>query len=237
MGKPNLTEIFRSFLYIFFCILSLRNLLYDISSLNLLNAFLHNNMLQFGWLPWSEWSQCSGSCGDGMKTRQRTCQNAAMSHLLGNCTGQNVELVQCSQWNCSATVLFRAREVADYTLSTINQTIIFSEMLFNVGEGYNSSTGKFTAPVTGIYLFTVNLCPLRSGYIFYAVVAKEDVVANGHSFNVSGYNCVSGNTIVQINANDIVYVKSTYNLDKLLHNELHDRYDAKSNSFSGVLLH
>ncbi|WAQ93803.1 C1QT5-like protein [Mya arenaria] len=135
------------------------------------------------------------------------------------------------------TVLFRAREVVEYTLSTRNDIIIFSNVLFNVGGGYNSETGKFTAPVAGTYLFTVSLCPISGKSIFYKIVVNEDVVANGHSFSVSGYPCVSGNAIVQLDAIDVVYVKSTYTGDVLLKSGLYEpMYDAKSNSFSGVLL-
>ncbi|XP_052809712.1 heavy metal-binding protein HIP-like [Mya arenaria] len=136
-----------------------------------------------------------------------------------------------------STILFRARKVADYTLSTANQIIIFSEMLSNVGGGYNSASGKFTAPVVGTYLFTVSLCPIRGKSIFYKIVVKDDVVANGHTYDVAGFLCVSGNAIVQLDANDVVYVKSTYSADVLVQSGLHDSFDSKSNSFSGVLLH
>ncbi|WAR26991.1 CAPR2-like protein [Mya arenaria] len=110
-------------------------------------------------------------------------------------------------------ILFRAREVADYTLSTGNQIIIFTEMLENVGGGYNSATGKFTAPIAGTYLFTVSLCSLSGKSIFYNIMAKEDVVAYGHMYGISGYPCVTGNAIVQLDANDVVYVISTYTTD------------------------
>ncbi|WAQ93806.1 hypothetical protein MAR_006277 [Mya arenaria] len=134
-------------------------------------------------------------------------------------------------------ILFRARQVADYTLSAANHIIIFSEMLINVGGGYNSASGTFTTPVAGSYLFTVSLCPKVGKSIFYKIVVKEDVVANGHSFGVSGYPCVYGNAIVQLDTNDVVYVKSSHYTDELLKNGLLDSYDGKSNCFSGVLLH
>ena len=37
-------------------------------------------------------------------------------------------------------------------------TIIFPDIILNLGEAYNSDTGVFTAPYGGIYLFTVQLC-------------------------------------------------------------------------------
>ncbi|XP_052778872.1 complement C1q tumor necrosis factor-related protein 7-like [Mya arenaria] len=134
------------------------------------------------------------------------------------------------------TVLFRARGVADYTLTTKNQIIIFTEMLYNVSGGYNPATGKFTAPFTGIYLFTVHLCAAHSGSIFYAIITNGEQVANGHTYRVSGWVCVSGDTIVQLGVNDVVYVKTTYTADVLLQSGLNDDFDAKSNSFQGFLL-
>ncbi|XP_052806030.1 collagen alpha-2(VIII) chain-like [Mya arenaria] len=134
------------------------------------------------------------------------------------------------------TVLFRARNVADYTLSTTDQTVIFNEVLYNDGAGYNSATGTFTAPVKGTYLFTVNLCQANSKSIFYAIMIKEDVVANGHTYSVPGFLCVSGDAIVQLDANDVVYVKSMYTSDVLLESGLLNSFDPKANSFSGVLL-
>ncbi|WAQ93491.1 EMIL2-like protein [Mya arenaria] len=135
------------------------------------------------------------------------------------------------------TVLFRARNVVDYSLSTTDQTIIFNEVLYNVGGGYNSPTGTFTAPVKGSYLFTVNLCPAKNKSIFYAIMVKEDVVVNGHTYNVSGWLCVSGEAIVQLDANDVVYVKSMYTSDVLLESGLLNSFDPKANSFSGVFLY
>ncbi|WAQ93490.1 EMIL2-like protein [Mya arenaria] len=135
------------------------------------------------------------------------------------------------------TVLFRARNVADYTLSTTDQTIIFNEVLYNDGGGYNSATGTFTAPVKGTYLFTINLCPARNKSIFYAIMVKEEVVANGHTHVVSGFLCVSDDAIVQLDVNDVVYVNSMYTADVLLESGLLNSYPPKANSFSGVLLH
>lgn len=33
----------------------------------------------------------------------------------------------------------------------------FSDVVINVGEAYNASTGRFTAPVDGVYKFTVTI--------------------------------------------------------------------------------
>ena len=38
-----------------------------------------------GYSLWAEWSACSTSCGDGMKSRARTCTNPTPLHGGDNC--------------------------------------------------------------------------------------------------------------------------------------------------------
>lgn len=44
------------------------------------------------WLPWSEWSSCSRTCGRGQMFRHRECD--------GHCVGPNVEIVECFRVSC-----------------------------------------------------------------------------------------------------------------------------------------
>ena len=37
------------------------------------------------------------------------------------------------------------------------QTLVFSDELLNIGDGYSSSTGEFVAPVKGVYVFHVHI--------------------------------------------------------------------------------
>ena len=46
------------------------------------------------WMPWSEWTGCSSTCGGGVMTRDRECMNG----MAGNdgCMGASSESMACN---------------------------------------------------------------------------------------------------------------------------------------------
>jgi len=52
---------------------------------------------------------------------------------------------------------FIAAGLAAQTTFTANQVIVFNTAPLNIGSGYSTSTGRFTAPVAGTYSFTYQL--------------------------------------------------------------------------------
>ena len=64
-----------------------------------------------GWTvykPWSLWSDCSVSCGDGTqsRSRRRTCTNPAPMYGGKQCTGDTTysELTSCNNNPCPGTI-------------------------------------------------------------------------------------------------------------------------------------
>ena len=51
---------------------------------------------------WSNWTECTKTCGGGQQTRIRNCTNPSPLHGGNNCTnlGKNVENRNCSTQNC-----------------------------------------------------------------------------------------------------------------------------------------
>nr|CAD7433020.1 unnamed protein product [Timema monikensis] len=49
-----------------------------------------------GWSPWSAWSECSPSCGHGMKKRSRLCINPAPFDGGLTCQGPSVQRSDCT---------------------------------------------------------------------------------------------------------------------------------------------
>ena len=48
------------------------------------------------WSSWGEWSACSSSCGNGLKTAQRECNNPSPSGTGDECEGASRKSQQCS---------------------------------------------------------------------------------------------------------------------------------------------
>ena len=51
-------------------------------------------------------------------------------------------------------VVFYANLLNDWQNPPIDRTIVFDNVLTNVGDGYNEFSGLFTAPSSGVYFFT-----------------------------------------------------------------------------------
>lgn len=50
-----------------------------------------------GWSEWSNWSDCSKSCGRGIKMRKRHCNNPPPKFHGKFCDGENVEYEECKE--------------------------------------------------------------------------------------------------------------------------------------------
>ena len=54
-----------------------------------------------GWSGWKSWSDCSATCGTGLKRRQRTCDNPVPSVSGKNCIGDASYVDVCTITNCN----------------------------------------------------------------------------------------------------------------------------------------
>jgi hypothetical protein len=90
-------------------------------------------------------------------------------------------------------------------------TIIFNDVQANVGSHYNSTTGFFTAPYAGLYLFTAHiLMSLSTTADTRIALQKNSTGYAGASFirsaAVAGVNTLYGTAIFNLLANDTVRV-------------------------------
>ena len=133
-------------------------------------------------------------------------------------------------------VVFRSSKVARTTFgkgraSKEKKTIVFSDVEYNIGEGYNSTSGIFTTPRKGTYLFTVQF------YVRYDYRIDVGIVVNGEtpialsSFDPGNGACHNFEAIANLDEGDTVQVMHLYSVgDSGLNNKLN------SNFFSGAMI-
>ncbi|XP_052791915.1 complement C1q tumor necrosis factor-related protein 4-like [Mya arenaria] len=120
-----------------------------------------------------------------------------------------------------------------------NTAVRFDKVLLNDGNGYNAFTGAFTAPLSGVYMFSFHFDSHTLSFLQLAIngVNQVDAVANRHvlnDFNDRKAQSMGGNTcIVHVDHGQAVQVR-VY--------EIPDAEVASSNTFrlstfSGVLLY
>lgn len=132
------------------------------------------------------------------------------------------------------TVIFKARDLR-FDANIIGKTLVFPNMIVNNGDGYDTISGVFTVPSSGVYLFTVQLCPEMNNSIHAIIKVK-----NGKNLAVLNFRnrgeygpCVSSNGVDFLTKGDKAWVfctNASSNGDVLY-------VGGHGNSFSGTLIH
>ncbi|CAC5391655.1 unnamed protein product [Mytilus coruscus] len=91
-----------------------------------------------------------------------------------------------------------------YTTLSGSQTIVFDKIYTNLGQAYDSSSGKFRAPVNGLYYFA---CSLLSAYgpFHFILVKNNNKLSHGYGDESSDSGSVTGTVI--LDKDDVVSVQ------------------------------
>ena len=99
------------------------------------------------------------------------------------------------------------------TVATVNTNVIWSVVTYNVGSHYNATTGQFTAPVAGDYLFYFRMVFINaaSGRVDLLFFKNNAAAVSGGRFAIqkpaSTYHSLHGTIILALAANDIISVQ------------------------------
>ncbi|XP_063397776.1 complement C1q-like protein 2 isoform X1 [Mytilus trossulus] len=105
-------------------------------------------------------------------------------------------------------VTFLARLVSPaYGAIAAKATVKFEAIKENIGNGYNSGTGIFTAPTKGLYHFTASARQSRSGYLHLGMFRNGEEMAVSVALN---YNSLTIGTTFTLQSGDRVYVKNIW---------------------------
>ncbi|XP_045184734.2 complement C1q and tumor necrosis factor-related protein 9-like [Mercenaria mercenaria] len=112
-----------------------------------------------------------------------------------------------------------------------NGVIKFPHVILNEGEGYNATTGYFTASLSGLYLFTAHACHQPNKYMVFSIVKGNSTIALSTVYENSSVTCGTAVAPVKLEVGDKVCVQSPYTASQMFTN-IH-----RWPSFTGVLLH
>ena len=127
--------------------------------------------------------------------------------------------------------MFQAKNVqkADFTL---NEKVVFTTVTTNEGSGYNSSTGRFTAPVAGLYAFAKQICTHRTKSALTTFMLNDIRVLDSQTTASLDENaCASGQVFVQMNKGDQMWVAVKWDVTHILSETVHQ------SNFAGAFIH
>ncbi|XP_053408382.1 complement C1q and tumor necrosis factor-related protein 9A-like [Mercenaria mercenaria] len=131
------------------------------------------------------------------------------------------------------SVAFFAHHVSDVSLHVTDKIIIFDSITTNEGSGYDTSTGVFTAPVGGMFQFTVNFCTYKQKDSPIALVLAGKQIARSSNYDKDSHTCGSFSATARVKSGEKVWVKCVYGSSS--YSLWQDSW--KMNSFSGFLLY
>ncbi|XP_053375903.1 uncharacterized protein LOC123534659 isoform X3 [Mercenaria mercenaria] len=131
------------------------------------------------------------------------------------------------------SVAFHAHHVTDLALDVTDKIIVFDTIITNEGSGYDTSTGIFSAPVGGLYQFTVHVCSSSGKYSVVGLSLAGKVVAAATNYDQAYNICSSVGAVVRVKSGEQIWVKCTTGHSSA-HRLYEDRY--RMNTFSGILI-
>ncbi|XP_060587496.1 heavy metal-binding protein HIP-like [Ruditapes philippinarum] len=104
------------------------------------------------------------------------------------------------------TVAFKARLNAIVSVEN-SQVIVFPTVLFNEADAYNLGTGKFTAPVNGLYMFSLAFCVYPQKILIVGIMIEGTRYTTSLFRGDDSYGCSSADTVAIVTAGQKIWVE------------------------------
>ena len=86
-------------------------------------------------------------------------------------------------------------------------TLIFNSVILNVGNGYNPSTGVFTSPMTGTFVFYVTAVEYSKQYLMVDIVLNSVSKVRTIGESNAGYQTGTNMVVLNLQKGDSVWVR------------------------------
>ncbi|XP_060557366.1 heavy metal-binding protein HIP-like [Ruditapes philippinarum] len=145
---------------------------------------------------------------DQMKTNQQQLENGFETSVkeVSNVTSAVKAMLLELQDTVTPTIAFKARLNVN-TAVVGGQTIVFPVLIFKEGDAYNTDTGQFTAPVSGMYTFSLAFC-VYTNKLLTVKIMVEGTQYTASLFNGDGSSGrSSADTVAIVTAGKKVWVE------------------------------
>lgn len=125
--------------------------------------------------------------------------------------------------------VFFASLTKDTTLTYSTSILKFDDVRINVVNGYDSTTGVFTAPRNGIYQFNCLLRAKGSNDVHFQLNKNDELYTSGY-VSKGHYNSQTISSVIKLMKMDRVYIKHRKGVNETVSGD-------NSSTFSGIHLH
>ncbi|XP_060568785.1 heavy metal-binding protein HIP-like [Ruditapes philippinarum] len=141
-----------------------------------------------------------------LKLEVEQCVNR-VENIKTEVSHQMIANQQELQDTVTPTVAFKARLNAD-TAVVGSQTVVFPVFIFKEGDAYNTNTGQFTAPVSGVYMFSSAFCVYPKKHLDVSIMIEGKSYSKSvfYGDDVSGCS-YSADTVAIVTAGQKVWVE------------------------------
>ncbi|VDI29729.1 Hypothetical predicted protein [Mytilus galloprovincialis] len=101
---------------------------------------------------------------------------------------------------------FASLKASQQNLSDIKDIVKFDDAKINIGGGYDSSTGIFTAPRNGIYIFSCTIVSSGGSDVQFQINKNDQFYTGGYAARTN-YGGQTVYSIIELKTGDQVYVK------------------------------
>ncbi|XP_052764805.1 uncharacterized protein LOC128206425 [Mya arenaria] len=130
------------------------------------------------------------------------------------------------------SVYFHAHSPQTSTLST-GEVIVYERVKTNQGNGYNATTGTFTAPAQGLYLFIMQKCSPPNKYSYLQIMKEGSGLLTSAHYDEDNHSCSSSQAFVQLDFGETVWIQCSRGGPNAQLYEDSNHW----NSFGGALFH
>lgn len=97
--------------------------------------------------------------------------------------------------------------VTSHSTTWNSGTLIFDVVITNTGNGYNPSTGVFTSPISGTFVFYVTAVEYGAQFLGIDIVLNSVSKVRAYGHNAASYQTGTNMVVLELQKGDSVWVR------------------------------